>query len=313
MTLLKFSVTDTGIGIDPEAIERIFAPFSQADTSTTRKFGGTGLGLSISMRLVKLMGGKIWVESSKGAGSTFHILIPLYENDDAEKQRISVPAHHQNFLAGKKLHILVVEDNDINRKIATTFLSKCGHSMETAVNGNEAVEISKNKQFDVILMDVEMPGMDGVEASRRIREAEDGLNRRTPIIALTAHALKDDHKKFLSQGFDGYISKPFDIQILFKEISCCLRINTDYSDSSEYFTSHEPQSVDMENLAGLLQEMKKLLQQNDLSVLDRINEISNLIPDKHLSGVLSQQIRQIDYTGSLKSIATICEKYGIPR
>jgi two-component system CheB/CheR fusion protein len=312
-TPLKFSVTDTGIGIDPEAIERIFAPFSQADTSTTRRFGGTGLGLSISMRLVELMGGKIWVESSKGAGSTFNILIPLYENDDAEKQHISAPVHHREIWPGKKLHILVVEDNDINRKIATTFLSKCGHTTETAVNGNEAVEISKNKQFDVILMDVEMPGMDGMEATRCIREAEGGMSSHAPVIALTAHALKEDQKKFLSLGFDGYVSKPVDIQALFKEIRRCLHIAADHPDPSGNFTSHEPHTIDKEKLAGLMQEMEKLLQQSDMSVLDRVNEISGLIPDKTLSGLLSQQIRQLDYTGSLQSIVTICERYDIPR
>ena len=258
------------------------------------------------------MGGKIWVESSKGRGSTFYILIPLYEDDNTEKQRISVPVYHQNLWAGEKLNILVAEDNDINRKIATTFLLKCGHTTETAVNGNEAVEISKNKQFDVILMDVEMPGMDGVEATRFIREAEEGLGRRTPIIALTAHALKDDQKKFLNLGFDGYVSKPVDIQALFEEIKCCLHITTEHSDLSENFTYQEPQAVAKEKLASLIKEMEKLLQHNDMSVLDRINEISSLIPDKHLSGLLSQQIRDLDYTGALKNIETICEIYDIP-
>lgn len=312
MTLLKFSVTDTGIGIEQEAIERIFAPFSQADTSTTRKFGGTGLGLSISVRLAKLMGGKIWVESSKGIGSTFYILVPLYENDDVEKQRISAPINQRDICSGKKLHILVAEDNDINRKIATTILSKYGHATDTAVNGNEAVEKCKNGHFDLILMDVEMPGIDGMEATRCIREAEEGV-RHTPIIALTAHALKGDQKKFLSIGFDGYVSKPLDIQTLFEEIKRCLQINTDISHPSGDFTSHEPQAVDKATLAELLHDMETLLQHSDMSVLDRINAISSVIPDKHISGLLSRQIRQLDYTGALRSIATIYETYGIPR
>lgn len=221
---LKFSITDTGIGIDPEAIERIFEPFSQADSSTTREFGGTGLGLSICRRLVELMGGMIWVESTKGVGSTFYIVVTLYENDDAEQQAATAQDCLQNFWTGEKLHILVAEDNDINRKIIVTLLLKCGHTVELAVNGNEAVEKWTSGHFDIILMDVEMPCMDGVEATRCIRDAEKDGRRRTPIVALTAHALKDDKKRFMDMEFDGYVSKPVDFNTFLKEIRRCLEI-----------------------------------------------------------------------------------------
>lgn len=231
MFLLKISVTDTGIGIDPEAMERIFAPFSQADTSTTRKFGGTGLGLSISTRLVELMGGKIWVESSKGVGSTFNILVPLSENTDTEQQSTKAQGAREVVWTGKKLHVLVAEDHEINRTITTALLSKCGHTVETAANGNEAIEKWENGRFDLILMDVEMPGMDGTEATRRIRDAEKNGGNRTPVIALTAHALKNDQMKFFGLGFDGYVSKPMDMHVMLEEIKRCVQISSaDYGE-----------------------------------------------------------------------------------
>ncbi|HIJ87872.1 MAG TPA: GAF domain-containing protein [Desulfuromonadales bacterium] len=312
MTLLTFCVTDTGIGIEQDAIERILAPFTQADASTTRKFGGTGLGLSISMRLVKLMGGKIRVESSKGVGSSFYIEVPLCENDDAEEQRIA-PLQHREIRPGQKLHILIAEDNEENRKTAAFIISKYGHTMEICANGTEVVEKFRNSTFDVILMDIEMPGMDGIAAARCIREAEQEGERCTPVIALTAHALKDDQSRLLSLGFDGYVAKPVNIHHLFKEMKRCLHSTADIAGPAEEDASHEPQPVDREKLAGLLQEMEKLLQHNDMSVLDRTGEIASLIPEKNLSELLSRQIRLLDFTGALQSVETIYETYEILR
>jgi signal transduction histidine kinase/DNA-binding NarL/FixJ family response regulator len=313
MFQLHFSVTDTGIGIGPEAMERIFAPFTQADNSITRKFGGTGLGLSISKRLVELMGGKIWVESREDFGSTFHMLVPLYENDDTEKQSISTLDYCKENWSGTKLHILVVEDNDINLKITSMFLAQCGHSIETAHNGKEAFEKWKNGRFDVIVMDVEMPGMDGVEALRSIRESNENDGDRTPVIALTAHALKNDQNRFLGLGFDGYISKPVNMRTLFYEIQRCLNMQTISSISTEEVSSNVLRSGDKKKLAGLLQEMEKLLHQNDMSVLDRISDISRFIPDSELFAQLKQQVRTLDWNGALQTNARMFEAFEIPR
>jgi two-component system CheB/CheR fusion protein len=222
--LLKLSVTDTGAGIKPEAMSRIFAPFSQEDTSTTRKYGGTGLGLSISAMLVELMGGKIWAESCKGSGSTFHIVIPFHKSEGTETVHPSTKPDLLLSWGDRPLRILVADDQEINRKVTTRLLEKSGHIMVTAEDGSEAVEKWRSGSFDVILMDLEMPGMDGVEATGRIREAEKNGDHRTPIIALTAHALKNVQERLLDQGFDGYVSKPMNTNTLMTEIRRCLRM-----------------------------------------------------------------------------------------
>jgi two-component system, chemotaxis family, CheB/CheR fusion protein len=219
---LRFSVTDTGIGIDPEALGRVFAPFCQEDSSTTRKYGGTGLGLSISAKLVELMGGSIRAESIKGAGSSFHMELPLYENRAALTPVVPSRELRPAVREERSLHVLVAEDNAINRQITTEFLTSCGHTLETAEDGAEALERWKQGCFDLILMDIEMPGMDGIEASCRIREAEKDRGVHTPVIALTAHALKSDQERLLGLGFDGYVSKPIDLEVLLNELHRCL-------------------------------------------------------------------------------------------
>jgi two-component system CheB/CheR fusion protein len=224
LVYLKISVTDTGVGIDEEAIGRIFAPFSQEDTSTTRKYGGTGLGLSICHKFVELMGGSIWAESSKDRGSTFHVKIPFFLGDNshvkpaAPERLIKAPA------ASSTLHILLADDQEMNRNVMSKLLARFGHSLETAASGGEALEKWGEGRFDVILMDVEMPGIDGTEATRRIREAEEGSDQRTPIIALTAHALKDQRELLLGNGYDGYVAKPVDMPDLLQEIKRCIEL-----------------------------------------------------------------------------------------
>jgi len=232
LVLLRFSVTDTGVGIDRDALERVFAPFSQEDTSTTRKYGGTGLGLSISARLVELMGGRIWAESTKGAGSTFSIVLPLREVSNRQKFNAPVKEVQPGNCSETRLRVLVAEDNAINRQITEEFLSRLGHTLETAEDGRQALELWEGGNFDIVLMDVEMPGMDGIEATRLIREAEKGADCHSPILALTAHALISDHDRLLSLGFDGYVSKPIDIDILLEEMKRCLAITRRVDQSS---------------------------------------------------------------------------------
>jgi len=204
---LEFIVRDTGIGIAPSTLEHLFQPFAQADASMSRRFGGTGLGLSISRSLANLMGGDIWVESELGKGSTFHFAVhlPLAEElaPEGEGLRLSPAA------PVIPLRILLAEDNPANQKLATYILQARGHLVEVASSGAEAVFLSERNRYDVILMDVQMPGMDGLEATRAILAREHG-RCRAPIIAMTAHAMKGDREHCLKAGMDAYLSKPID-------------------------------------------------------------------------------------------------------
>jgi CheY-like chemotaxis protein len=197
-------VQDTGIGIAPRDRQRIFHPFAQADASTTREFGGTGLGLTISSSLVGLMGGRIWVESEPGRGSTFYftVRLPLAEESPAEPGALPVRT-----AAAPALRILLAEDNPANQKLAAYILHERGHTVDIAGDGLQAVGMIPQNHYDVILMDVQMPGMDGLEATAAIRKRENG-DRRVPIIAMTAHAMKGDRERCLAVGMDGYLAKP---------------------------------------------------------------------------------------------------------
>lgn len=221
--LLRFSVADTGIGIKPAVKEKIFAPFIQADASTTRNFGGTGLGLSICTRLTNLMGGQFDVDSFEGVGSTFHVVIPFIVSDvqleRGDRRSTCVQSIAWN---GKPLHILLAEDNEVNRSVFVQFLNKVGHILETATNGREVLMKCEQIEFDIILMDIQMPEMDGIEATHIIRKREIETGRHIPIIALTAHAMHDDQEKFLNHGFDGYVSKPLEFRVLNEEIRRCI-------------------------------------------------------------------------------------------
>lgn len=209
--ILSFSVKDSGIGIRAEVLETIFSEFCQGDNSTTRRFGGSGLGLAICRKLLNLMGGKIWVESQEGIGSTFFFDVPFTVEDQvvpADRGFVSteLPVSLQN---GQSLKILIAEDNEINMRFAVMLLHKLGHTTVQAANGVEAVEQWRTGHFDVILMDIQMPEMDGIEALQIIRRDEVVNGQYTPVIALTAHAMIGDRERFLADGFDGYITKPF--------------------------------------------------------------------------------------------------------
>ncbi len=223
IALLKLSVTDSGIGISPEAMSKIFEPFVQADGSNTRKYGGTGLGLSICTRLVNLMGGTIRVESVEGGGSTFTITLTFIVNEASLLSDGRSRSGKVNFSwNGPFLSILVVDDLELNLLFATRVLQKAGHTVVTARNGLEALEIWGEGNFDLILMDIQMPVMNGLEATQAIRLREESSGRHIPIIALTARALQDEREKIQSQGLDGYLTKPIEINILFDELRRCM-------------------------------------------------------------------------------------------
>jgi signal transduction histidine kinase/ActR/RegA family two-component response regulator len=225
---LRFSVTDTGIGIAQDRQDQLFEAFTQADGSTTRKFGGTGLGLTISRQLAGLMGGQIGLQSTPGQGSTFWFTIKLEaatedeiglllaEGQDSQRVRSNeVSASSSAAGDGPKARVLLVEDNLVNQRLAQAILGKMGLFVETAANGLEAVTILATERFDVVLMDCQMPEMDGYEATGVIRApSSDVLDHEVPVIAMTANAMEGDRQKCLAAGMDDYISKPVRPKVL---------------------------------------------------------------------------------------------------
>jgi PAS domain S-box-containing protein len=216
---VRIEVKDTGIGIPSEKLNTIFESFSQADASVTRKYGGSGLGLTIVKQLVELQNGKITVRSEEHKGSTFIALIPypIGNTKDFKKNPVNDVIKRNNALSSQPLHVLLVEDNDINRLYAKSILKNWHCKTDTAENGLVALEHIKNYQYDVILMDIQMPIMDGYETTKAIRLMDAPL-KDIPIIALTANASKIDVEKCLAAGMDDILSKPFTPDDLFKKL-----------------------------------------------------------------------------------------------
>jgi signal transduction histidine kinase/CheY-like chemotaxis protein len=202
---IRIDVRDSGIGVEPERLSRLFQPFEQADASMSRRFGGTGLGLAISKRLVELMDGRLWGESEPGVGSTFSLELPCRPAETpvapSRPARMAVPQS----MASRSLRLLIAEDNPVNQRVASRMLQKLGYQADVVDNGRLAVDVTGREAYDVIFMDVQMPELDGLEATRRIK-ARPGV---APwIIALTAHALEGDRKECLAAGMNDFLSKP---------------------------------------------------------------------------------------------------------
>ncbi len=205
---LVFHVRDTGIGIAPSRMDRLFDSFTQADSSITRRYGGTGLGLAISLRLTQRMGGRIWAESEPGVGSTFHAELRV---GHAERVALApVPVQTALFPSARTRRVLLAEDNPVNQKVATLFLERLGYEYEVVDNGVKALEALSARHFDIVLMDVQMPAMDGLEATRRLR----AWNQHVFVIAMTANAMRGDRDECLAAGMDDYLSKPVTIERL---------------------------------------------------------------------------------------------------
>ena len=230
--LLRFSISDTGIGIPADKLRSIFDNFTQVDGSATRKYGGTGLGLAISRKLVGMMGGEIHAESEPGRGSAFHFTARFGAGHHQAKEhtedsppavpdagRAGSPVHSPSGKeeGGSGLHILVAEDNVLNQKVAARILEKEGHTVQVVSNGLEVLEALEKENFDLVLMDVQMPLMDGIETTLVIRNSKNSrFEPEIPIIALTAHAFKEDRERCLKAGMNAYISKPFRKQELLR-------------------------------------------------------------------------------------------------
>ncbi|OFW29365.1 MAG: hypothetical protein A3G76_05625 [Acidobacteria bacterium RIFCSPLOWO2_12_FULL_65_11] len=256
---LHFSVSDSGIGIPRDKQREIFQPFRQADGSTTRRFGGTGLGLAISSTLVGLMGGRIWVESTSQEGSTFHFTARLgFTNArpavDGTLARgpFTRPALPKAMLPtdppARRLEILLAEDNAVNQRLAVGVLQRRGHRVTTVGNGRQAVAAVERRVFDVVLMDVQMPEMSGLEATSAIRERERRTSGHLPIVAMTAHALKGDRERCLQAGMDDYLTKPLDPRRLCATVE---RVSEGSSAASTTTDAAPPAHLDAAVLARL--------------------------------------------------------------
>lgn len=223
---IRVAVVDTGIGISPEAASKLFERFTQADSSTTRKYGGTGLGLAISKQIAGLLGGQIGVESEEGKGSRFWVTFIVEQGDPANvvEEFTGEQTMHAVQETGRALRILVAEDNEVNQVVIRSMLAPLKCQLEIVGNGLEAVSAAIRTTYDVILMDVQMPEMDGPTATGEIRKLS-GDASDVPIIALTANAMKGDREKYLAAGMNDYVSKPIDQQILFSAIARCTNLS----------------------------------------------------------------------------------------
>jgi CheY-like chemotaxis protein len=219
------SVKDTGIGLSAEQVSKLFEKFVQADASTTRRFGGTGLGLSIVEQLTKAMGGDISVESLSGQGSTFVVTLPMARISDEPKERTTQGDQRSSAqdLSTARFRVLVAEDNRINQLVIKTILHQAGITPTVVSNGLLAIEAWNASDWDVILMDIQMPEMDGLGATRAIRDAERANGRRrTPIIALTANAMTHQVAEYHAVGMDAHVAKPIEAERLYEALDAWL-------------------------------------------------------------------------------------------
>ncbi len=269
--LVRFEVQDTGIGIAPEKIPDLFKAFEQADTSTTRQYGGTGLGLAITLRLAELMGGEAGTESKQGKGSTFWFTARLSQGLAPPKP---VPISSLNsgvdlHLHQAGCHILLVEDNAINREVATRLLSIKGIRVDTAENGRVAIEKVRSTRYDLILMDLQMPEMDGLEATRLIRSMDNSTSRNTniPIMAMTANIFEEDRRACKDAGMNDFIAKPVDPQSLYSTIN-------NWLSKSKHLLSETPSDV----------QHKQTIPENSL-IYDQLTAIKEIDAKKGINNL----------------------------
>ena len=318
MSMLTFAVTDSGIGIAEDKQALLFMPFSQVDSSASRKFSGTGLGLSIVRKLARLMGGEAGVESSLGHGSRFWFnvevaMLPAETESDACRQvTYSVPACPEAGGTGiQPARVLIVEDNAINRKVLMSQLGKLGIQVESSENGQEAVAaIEAGLAPDLVLMDCRMPIMDGFDATQRIRlwESQSGRSR-LPIVAVTANAFLDDRERCLAVGMDDFLAKPVSLNDLRDKLAQWLprnrpvigrSVKPESAQSAQ--TLNEP---DLVRLRALLQEMRELVLRQSFSAQHCLPELESVCQATTLvesAGNLAQAIRQLDYSDALEQL-----------
>ncbi len=285
---LLFRISDTGIGISEDNISSLFTSFHQVESSFTKKYGGTGLGLAIAKRLVEMMGGSIGVESSKGNGSSFYFFLKFKEGNLAVSTERKAPETKKT---DNPLMILLVEDDEVNRKVISKMLKERGHRVEFAYNGKEAVDLFQMKKYDIILMDIQMPEMNGVEAVKNIRIKEKS-GSHIPIIALTAYALKGDEENFLKAGMDGYLSKPINMSGLYEEIekSC-------YPRGARLDSNGEVRYCTYSNRNEVAHKTEELLKKIPLKIieLDHAMEEQNFNRIERIAHQIKEQAIEADF------------------
>jgi len=275
---LVTSIADTGIGIERDKLDSIFDPFTQADASSSRHYGGTGLGLYVCQKQVELMNGEIWLESEKGLGTVFHIRIPIglnNENRPSDGHTQAEPLLNQggnNLLAFNPVQILLVEDNRVNRRIVSQMLTSYGFEVTIAQHGLECLRLMQSRGFDVVLMDMQMPVMDGYDATRHI--CQDSDLSQVPVIAMTAHALAGDREKCFQCGCSDYIAKPFQTEELIAVINRNLMSGRKANPVSEVpyeqlLNDLMPEFIDC--LSDNLQELHGALDTGDLEAIQNIS------------------------------------------
>jgi PAS domain S-box-containing protein len=316
--VLEYAVTDTGIGIAPEKLEKLFTPFSQADSSTTREFGGSGLGLSIVHSLAQLAGGSVGVTSEPGKGSRFWFRVQtrcvaeqggsgsgaLEQLEDARN-----PGHRLQ-LRG---HILVAEDNAVNTLVIKNLLSRLGLDMTLTKDGAEALaHVTAGNVTDLVLMDLQMPTMDGYSATRQIRrwEAETGCSRRLPIVALTADAFEEDHQRCLAAGMDDFLTKPVAFDTLCTTLSRWLGASGQSAGSS--FSRPDFKPVNARLLGTLLAELTPLLERNKFDALAKFKELESMTAGTELAQEVSEigvLVREFKFKSAGVRLCTALERY----
>ena len=312
--VLEFSVTDSGIGIPAEQRQFLFKPFSQADSSITRKFGGTGLGLSIVISLAKLMGGEAGVDSEPGRGSRFWFRLQAKLVEAGQDSRESARSCQGGIAAKAKLigRILVVEDNQTNRKVVEALLNKIGLTATFAEDGQQALDaITQGDHSDLILMDVHMPVMDGHLATAKIRqwETENGQPRR-PIIALTSDAYAEDRRQCLAAGMDDVLTKPIFLADLQTALSRWLPVTTEtLAPHPAALPGSRP--LDVPRISNLLGELRPLLEQNQFNAFAKFRELEDLLADSDVSAEITdvgRPLRLMQFDVVLDRLSVIAKK-----
>jgi PAS domain S-box-containing protein len=344
MIVLLFCIRDTGIGIQEDKLESIFDAFIQADGSTTRKYGGTGLGLTISKKIIELMGGNIWAESKPDEGSAFYFNVafkpsskiqdafPAYQfNESATDLSVtdlpSLACNREtkgesgrtNIDNREGLQILLAEDDVVNRRLAENILKKRGHVVVCAKNGREVLDVLHNRQFDVILMDIQMPEMDGLEAVYIIKHSDSlYASAKTPVIALTAHAMKGDRERFIEAGMDDFVSKPFKMQELVEVVEKYGRktpvsgIDIDaalprFDGDKELF--QEVRKAYCEDAPRQIEKLNDAIKNNDFCLIERIAHSLKSASAIVGAGLVQSMAERIEQRARDKKIDEICMYY----